>query len=283
MKTRNDYVSNSSSCSFIVSVDFGKYPFEEFVEQVCRTCCPEGAVGKTEAASVRRANEAVLRAGMYQECLYLGIPVAGRIREEWRRGEDWDHSPCEDGEFTPFNMFMHCHPQSREKIELKGDVVVHEYDEDLPAWMSVPRETMTCGIRHYYQCAKLPRELQKNSAKARAGRIIAYVRQKQNEAVPRREPEVFRITKNTVENTRDLAKAGYRVNLFSSLPASDALLNDALDAIEARISAGETFIYAVASDPGEGRDYGRLYMPDGYSNPFARTPAQRVDGLVYKS
>jgi hypothetical protein len=101
--------------------------------------------------------------------------------------------------------------------------------------------------------------------------------------VQRSEPEVFCITKNTVENTRDLVKAGYRVNLFSCLPVSDALLNDALDAIEARISAGETFIYAVASDPGEGRDYGRLYMPAGYSNPFTRTPAQRVDKLVYKT
>ena len=62
MKVRRDFVSNSSSSSYIVAVDFSAYDLDLFVEKVCDKCGGPGAGRAAEA--VRRANEEALRHGL---------------------------------------------------------------------------------------------------------------------------------------------------------------------------------------------------------------------------
>ena len=69
---------------------------------------------------------------------------------------------------------------------------------------------------------------------------------------------------------------GYKILFMSPIALSNELMSKFLDEIDARLTAGETFVYAVAGDAGEGFDDNRLFMPDGYSNPFEYTPAQNV-------
>ena len=233
---------------------------------------------------VRLANEAVLRQGLMSECLYIGNPVVGRIKERWQRGEGYDHrmiKPGETDEYTPFkDLTEHDFslPPGETVTFIDDDTIEHEFDEVLPAWLSVPRSIMSERIRKYNQFYTEDKLLAGNGAKARAKRIIECARQKEHEKIKRSEPEVFCITKNTIKNTRDLMAVGYKISFMFPIAMSNEMMSKFLDEIDARLAAGETIIYAVAGDSGEGRDDNRLFMPDGYSNPFEYTPAQDVTG-----
>lgn len=284
MKIRLDFVSNSSSSSYIVAIDFSKYDVNLFVKKVCDKCTglPDDAKRRRISDDVRLANEAILRQGLMSECLYLGNPVIGRIKERWRRGEEYNHrmiKPGETDEYTPFKDLTELDwtlPPGETVTFIDDDTIEHEFNEELPAWLSVPRSIMSERIRKYNQFYTEDKSLAGNSVKARAKRIIEYAKQKEHEKIKRSEPEVFCITKNTTKNTRDLMSVGCKISFISPIALSNELMSKFLDEIDARLTAGETFIYAVAGDSGEGRDDNRLFMPDGYSNPFEYTPAQNV-------
>lgn len=283
MKIRRDFVSNSSSSSYIVAIDFSKYDFDLFVEKVCDKCDGGRHAAKLRGwdADVRRTNEAVLRYGFMTECLYIGNPIVGRVKEKWKRGEEYDHrmiKPGETDEYTPFRELAKNAknlPPGETVTFIDENTLEHEYDEELPAWIPVSR-TVMARIRKYDSFFVTDRSLRGEGPKARAKRIIEYVRQKSNERIKQQDSEVFRITENTVKNTRDLIRAGYKIIFKSPIAVSGELMSKFLDEIEARMKAGETFIYAVAGDAGEGRDDSRLFMPNGYSDPFEYTPAQNV-------
>ena len=273
-----------------MAIDFSKYDINLFVKKVCDKCT--GVLDSTKrhrvSDDVRLANEAVLRQGLMSECLYIGNPVVGRIKERWRRGEEYDHrmiKPGETDEYTPFrDLTEHDWILSPgETVTFIDDnTIEHEFNEVLPAWLSAPRSIMLERIRKYNQFYIEDKSLAGNGVKARAKRIIEYARQKEHEKIKRSEPEVFCITKNTTKNTRDLMAVGHKILFMSSIALSNELMSKFLDKIDARLAAGETFIYAAAGDSGEGRDDNRLFMPDGYSNPFEYTPAQDVTGKFVK-
>ena len=286
MKIRMDFVSNSSSSSYVVAIDFSKYDVNLFVKKVCDKCTglQDEAKRSRIQDDIRFANEAVLRQGLMSECLYLGNPVIGRIKERWRRGENYDHrmiKPGETDEYTPFKDLTENDwtlPPGETITFIDDDTIEHEFDEVLPAWLSVPRSIMSERIRKYNPFYTEGESLAGKGVKARTKRIIEYAKQKEHEKIRRSEPEVFCITKNTIKNTRDLMSVGYKISFIFPIAMSNELMSKFLDEIDARIAAGETFIYAVAGDSGEGRDDNRLFMPDGYSNPFEGTPAQEVTG-----
>jgi len=277
MKIRHDFISNSSSSSYIVALDFKKYPFDLFVKAVCEKC-NEGYRNKGAFDSTRYVNEAALRSGMLMECLYLGRPVVGKVREIWRRGEQYDHRMIKRGEsdeYTPFNELLarkNSMAPDESVTQIDENTIVYEYDDELPSWRAVPRHTMVRSIRNPAVYAGSSGK----SPKARVKRIIEYVKCKATEKIPSDEPEIFLITKNTVNNTRDFMKVGYKVKFKTELAASDEYLSSFLNGIEARMKAGETFIFAVAGDCGEGMYDTRLFMSGGYSNPFENTPAVDV-------
>ena len=269
-----------------MAIDFSKYDVNLFIKKVCDKCAglSDGAKKSRKPDDVRLANEAVLRQGLMSECLYIGNPAVGRIKERWRRGEEYDHQmvkPGETDEYTPFrDLTEHdfALPPGETVTFIDDDTIEHEFDEVLPAWLSVPRSIMSECIRKYNPFYTEDKSLAGNGAKARAKRIIEYARQKEHEKIKRSEPEVFCITKNTIKNTRDLMAVGYKISFMFPIAMSNEMMSKFLDEIDARLAAGETFIYAVAGDSGEGRDDNRLFMPDGYSNPFEYTPAQDVTG-----
>lgn len=273
-----------------MAIDFSKYDINLFVKKVCDKCT--GVLDSTKrhrvSDDVRLANEAVLRQGLISECLYIGNPVVGRIKERWRRGEEYDHrmiKPGETDEYTPFRELTEHDwilSPSETVTFIDDNTIEHEFNEELPAWLSTPRSIMLERIRKYDQFYTEDKSLAGNGVKARAKRIIEYARQKEHEKIKRSEPEVFCITKNTIKNTRDLMAVGHKILFMSSIALSNELMSKFLDEIDARLAAGETFIYAVAGDSGEGRDDNRLFMPDGYSNPFEYTPAQDVTGKFVK-
>lgn len=290
MKIRLDFVSNSSSSSYIVAIDFSKYDVNLFIKKVCDKCIglQDDAKRSRIQDDIRFANEAVLRQGLMSECLYLGNPVIGRIKERWRRGENYDHrmiKPGETDEYTPFKDLTENEwtlSPGETVTFIDDDTIEYEFDEVLPAWLSVPRSIMSERIRKYNPFYTEGESLVGNGVKARTKRIIEYAKQKEHEKIKRSEPEVFCITKNTTKNTRDLMTVGYKISFIFPIAMSNELMSKFLDEIDARIAAGETFIYAVAGDSGERRDDNRLFMPDGYSNPFEYTPAQEVTGKFIK-
>ena len=193
--------------------------------------------------------------------------------------------PGETDEYTPFKDLTENDwtlSPGETVTFIDDDTIEHEFDEVLPAWLSVPRSIMSERIRKYNLFYTEGESLAGKGVKARAKRIIEYAKQKEHERIKRSEPEVFCITKNTTKNTRDLMAVGYKISFIFPIAMSNELMSKFLDEIDARIAAGETFMYAVVGDSGEGRDDNRLFMPDGYSNPFEDTPAQEVTGKFIK-
>jgi len=271
MKLRYDFVSNSSSSSYIVAIDFGKYDFKLFVDNVCKTCS-DGS----DDIDVMLENESVLRNGMYHECLYLGNPVIGKKSERWRRFETWHHtflSPEDSAVFyTPFEEYTSSCYISRpdEKIKrIDENTIIREYNNVLPGWKSVPYSIMSELLKKPYDYGKSERYTAKNGV----DRIIRYAKRYFKPETEYNTQDVFLITLNTIRNTRNIIKAG----LMPGNYVEDRF--SALDEIEFRLKYGETFIYAITYDCDMFRRYGALLMPDGYGNPFFSTPAENVKEL----
>ena len=88
MKVRTDFVSNSSSSSYIFSINFKEYDFDLFVENVCMQCDENESIGKKpKDPKLYADNRAILEYCLrYCELLHLGDVVISRKREIHRRG-----------------------------------------------------------------------------------------------------------------------------------------------------------------------------------------------------
>ena len=275
MKIRTDFVSNSSSSSFVFSANFKKFGFDDFVKAVCEQCDD----GENDNR-LRGDNEAILRYCLkYFELLYIGELVKGRKTETYRRGYDYcgekitdptelecspfainkreyiDHpSRCyEDGEHTTAKM-------------LSDDVIEVEYDDFAPSGVVVPRHYMTDVIRSSFGSGGRKagvEEIMKVLTVAKAGEDDLWRTSMGS--------STYLITKNTIANTRDLIAEGYDIRLSGW---------QNLDALEARISAGETVFHIECSDAGEGEEDTRLFS-HASRYPFKDLPLEDIRGSAW--
>jgi len=85
VKVRTDFVSNSSSSSYVLALDFGKFDFGLFVDRVCGNCSSSPFSGKKPARPPRLSdfkvkNEAALRYGLTNMYLtFLGELDLGSV------------------------------------------------------------------------------------------------------------------------------------------------------------------------------------------------------------
>lgn len=282
MKTREDFVSNSSSSSYVFSINFKKYDFDLFVENVCMQCDGNAKLGKKPADSRLYAdNRAILEYCLrYYELLHLGTVTLSREREIYRRGYDYNGKKVvnqNELDCTPFCMIKKDYIDSRIPDRyneenatarmISDDELEYEHDK-----ISEPSVTVT---KHYMEdvirCAW--RSNAKNPAGKRRERVkkilevLDVVDKLDGEAW--RSPymsSIYSITLNTVMNTRDLIAAGYKVKLERW---------EDLDAIEARLKAGETVFHVECGDSGEGEEDTRLFSENG-QYPFEGIPVERV-------
>lgn len=82
MKTRLDFVSNSSSSSYVLALDFSKFDFGLFVRRVARNCSfsPYLKVQTKESVRGMARNEAALSYGLINvHLVFLGKLNLGKV------------------------------------------------------------------------------------------------------------------------------------------------------------------------------------------------------------
>lgn len=276
MKIRTDFVSNSSSSSYVFSIDFSKYKFDDFVRDVCSQC----DAGEN-SERVRQNNDAMLRYCLrFFELLHLGQLVKGRRKDIYKKGYGYAGEKLADGDDqsnTPFEYVKQSYIDSRKPDEFdcehmtakmtSDDTIECEYDDFAPDHIVVLRHYMSDVIRDPY-C--MPGKSAGERLKRRVSEILKVIKYVDSDEVDAwRTPagaETYLITKNTIANTRDLIAAGRDVRLDKW---------EDLDALEARLDAGETLCRIGCGDSGEGECDNRLFS-FGPQYPFKDLPVETL-------
>ena len=275
MKTRSDFVSNSSSSSYILAVDFHKYDFDLFVKTVCDNCEDKNEPNK----EVRGRNEAILRYCLgFNELLFLGTLVDGRKKETYRRGYTYGGEKASPSElrYTPFQYAMEEYEERKNgqwyadpDVEIRvidENTVEYEYSNEIGSRMTVPRLYMESAIRDKYSIKKASASKRKERVK----RILETVRRETKDDDLWRSPfaaNTYCITQSTIDNTRDMLAEGLVLKFDS--------WEENLDMLEARIKAGETVFRTECGDAGEGEDDTRLFSFNS-QYPFDGVPVESI-------
>lgn len=267
MKTRLDFVSNSSSSSYVLSVNMKAFEggAMEFVNLVCGKCFFDGKERQKERGLDERNMSSFLYGILHTQLLYLGEFTIGRKTETVRRdGDDtWFFEQCmEDWKSDRMDGTDEEHTKA---LSVTDDEIVYEHDVMAPrGGFTVLNDYMENFIRRRKWT---PKGMARHSAKDVAGKILSLVeacRKIELDYYTGFKSDTYRITKETVANTRDMIKAGYE--------ASFEKWED-LDAIEARLDAGETVFGITVSDSGDGEGDTKLFSMDS-RYPFEGLPVE---------
>lgn len=283
MKTRCDFVSNSSSSSFVFALDFKKYGFEEFVKNVCDQCNDE----TNRDPEVDRANEAVLKYCLqFYELLFLGSWKVGRKTHLFRRHErgtgklDAGYMECENQLFEDLKADyfdpkrVRFRDPSEKATMIDQDTIEIESDDVVGEYITVTKHQMSDVIRNDWSYRRRRRTAeQRRKCVEKIKEIVLRQHADQDGWRSPYSSNTFQVTLGTIRNTRDMIAEGLDVRL-SGWQAD-------LDALEARIKSGETIFYTECGDGGEGTDDSRLYSLNG-QYPFEGIPVQNVRNGKYE-
>lgn len=257
MKTRNDFVSNSSSCSFVVAIP-KDYSIDSFIEDLVNDSVasrddePEDFVD-----IVRKSNRRNLDYHLNTtELLFLGrLQINDTIRT-------FKNEENEDG-YNAYSEMVNCidDPWLKEHPE-QCDFIVEKRDNDemtlrfhhFTSGITVSSEMMSYEIGRWSFAKEYTDEDKKRIAK----NIYEYaaLTDDNHKFTSWSQSNLFQVTKNTVMNTRDLIDTGYNVKLDSW---------EDLDKLEARIANGEKIFHIELANGGDGMSSNTIYGLGGWS------------------
>lgn len=149
-------------------------------------------------------------------------------------------------------------------LSVADDEIVYEHDVTAERGITILNDYMENFVRRQIWTN---RGKTRHSAKDTARKILSVVEacgKIESDYYTGFKSDTYRITKETVANTRDLIKAGYDVSFEKW---------EDLDAIEARLKAGETVFGVTVSDAGDGEGDTRLFSLDS-RYPFEDLPVE---------
>ena len=250
---RSDYVSNSSSSSFVVVLP-KNYSQDDFIDDVVRACSDDRD-GDYDADFVEKLNKFNRRNLDFcmnsYELLFIGELEAGGIPGTITGEEDVagfiksvNHMKNNNYPYTPRIL-----SQTKDKVEYE--------DIDVAANITINAQSMRYHVRHYQY-----RETDDDYRKKVVGNIMCCCDRKNRDNPFFRDDcmGICEITMNTILNTQDLIAEGKNVRLPHW--ASD------LEALKKRIEDGDRIICIEMNQGGDGQDIGSIYALNGWDSDF---------------
>lgn len=282
MKVRTSFVSNSSSCSYIVLCkrDF----LNDIAKDLAKAC-----TNKTDPyhdKDLAKKNQCILEFCLNTfQLAYLGNlvietrketynfeyfknifaesnqdNVEERAKEEWERYKS-DLNAVKNGKHD--HTWWIGSAYGLDEYDAQTDTAIH-YEKITARDIVVSNQIMESKFKRYSfsNNQNTPEDI-----KARVDKLVAYAKDAAkydwHEDRNRIEsPSIYQITKNTIDNTRDLLSCGYSIDFFE--------WEKDLDELEARLSNGDAIFYVRIANSGDG--YGDFYI-------YCEDTADSIDGI----
>lgn len=250
MKTRIDFVSNSSSCSFVIALDKNA-KLDEFIEEACKGCLKHVSDddSKIFVEQQNEFNKAVLDYHLRaSELLYLGCLCIGKVRDIYMKEDDEEL-------FKNMKAVISDNTCGERLIENTDDKIVIERIEEIDriAISKCKMEYVT-NAWHWDDDYSYDLEMQKKAAK----NIVEFAKNysdSRSDYKSRQNSKTYVISRNTVWNTQALIAAGYKVVLddWMDLGKFDKMLQD-----------GQKLVVVHVNNGGDGVDEDALYSFGGW-------------------
>ena len=276
MKTRSDFVSNSSSCSFVVAIPSeDKYKFKDFVKDVVKDCASnkdeksemtKEAVDKLNAFNARNLDYHLNSS----ELLFLGtLKVKDQVCT-FSLPDAKDYSD-DDAEYQyELDTFSRLQREIKKKNFGKdtGEKLVEASDSKIvltyPVYASgiaFPSLDMEYFTGHYTFCdpAKETKEDRARAAKSIIKLMELIKNPEDSDLYHFINTHTYFISKNTIWNTRALLENNAKI-VFDKW--------EDLDALEKRLDEGQRLFVIRQNNGGDGWDSDAVYALGGWDAKF---------------
>lgn len=253
MKTRNDFVSNSSSCSFVIALPAG-FSLNDFVEQTTRGCLRHAEPNEAEFSQKQdELNRAVLNYHLRaSELLFLGSLRVDNITRRINRQDD----PAEFDRVKSMIAAGHFCWDDSEVVSNDESVIILKFinrvDEIAVKSSEMPYITGNYHWRGDYSVDSMEQA-------TAATKIIEFVKYYSDHAgidyKARSNSDTYFISLNTVWNTRALLAAGKDVVLDKWMD---------LDKLEGMLKDGTKIFKVHVNNGGDGVAEDALYTFGGW-------------------
>ena len=253
MKIRSDYVSNSSSSSFIVVLP-KDYSLDKFIGEAVKSCSEKKEYDEDKAwvDKLDKSNRINLEYCLNNyKLLFIGCLSLGEIPHEVNGKEDCDYiRKCYAVEVGQLGKIPH----------VQGIIIAND-DEHFV--ISEPRyESEVIVTENAMSYRFRPWNVDKETNDEKKSRVDEMVKMiKDSSDDPRMDYiHLYEITKDTIANTKELIEFGYNIDLPKW--AKD------LDAIAKRLEDGDRLFGIEMAQGGDGMSSGKIYALNGWESNF---------------
>jgi len=251
MKTRNDFVSNSSSCSFVITV--GKsFPLNDFIKEACEGCLKHRDEDDPDrfANEQNEMNNAVLNYHLRaSELLYLGSLCLGKRRSIYTREQNGEWFDALREDIARGNV-----SSEDTVVENTDDRIVIEFD-DFADGMALPKYKTPHVTMDFHWNDSYSNDISKQKPAADAIAEFAKNYTDNGDYKSKQNSSTYFISRTTIWNTRALIAAGYKVVLEDWMD---------LDKLEKMLQDGDRIFGIMVSNGGDGVQEDALYTFGGW-------------------
>lgn len=287
MKTRNDFVSNSSSCSFVVAIPSeAQYKFKDFVKDVVKDCVANknerSEMSKEELDKLNAFNARNLEYHLNSsELLFLGKLSVNDKTYTMKRPDPNDKEYANDEESYKYELeLFECLQKDVKKksfgkdtgeklVEATDDSITVSYPVNVSG-IAFPSQRIECFTGHY-SFLDPTKETKKNRqyAAERIFKLIDFIKNPNdsNYLYYFINTSMYFISKNTIWNTRALLENKAKL-IFEKW--------EDLDVLEKRLDEGQRLFVICQNQGGNGWDNDAIYVLGGWNAKFGEKATVEV-------